>query len=194
MQAAMLRPLSIKEYLDGEEHGGIRHEYVAGQTYAMAGAKLRHNLIVQNLSSSLWQKTRGGDCQVLSSDMKVRVATADAFYYPDIVLRCGDTLPGDSLYLEDPCLIIEVLLASTANIDRREKLHAYQALPSLREYILVDSDSRSIELYRRRPEGWWYELLSEGEGDSLRFQCVDLTLSLAEVYAGVDLPQGEATA
>lgn len=192
MQAAMLRPLSIKEYLDGEEHAEIRHEYVAGQVYAMAGAKLRHNQIVGNLYGPLWQKTRGDDRQVLSSDMKVRVETVDAFYYPDIVLRCGDPLPGDSLYLEDPCLIIEVLSASTANIDRREKLHAYQALPGLREYVLVDSDSRSIELYRRRPEGWWYELLSEG--DSLRFQCVDLTLPLAEVYAGVDLPQGEATA
>ena len=78
MQAAMLRPLSIKEYLDGEEHAEIRHEYVAGRTYAMAGAKLHPNRIVQNLSASLWQKTRGGDCQVLSSAMKARVATGEA--------------------------------------------------------------------------------------------------------------------
>ncbi|XTI72139.1 Uma2 family endonuclease [Acidithiobacillus sp. AC3] len=162
MKVALLTPLPMQEYLEGEQRSDIRHEYVAGQVYAMAGAKLRHNAIVRNLAVSLGQHN-----------------------------RCGNPLPGDSLYLKDPCLIIEVLSESTANIDRREKLHAYQTLPSLREYILVDSDSRSIEVYRRRPEGWWHELLSEG--DRLHFHCVDLDLSLLEVYAGVDLPQGEAT-
>ncbi|MHB1202377.1 MAG: Uma2 family endonuclease [Acidithiobacillus sp.] len=192
MKAALLTPLPVEEYLEGEQRSEIRHEYVAGQVYAMAGAKLRHNAIVRNLAVLLGQHKKTF-CEFFIADMKVRVRSIDAFYYPDIVLRCGTPLPGDSLYLEDPCLVIEVLSASTANIDRREKLHAYQALPSLREYVLVDSDSRSIELYRRRPEGWWYELLGESEGDSLRFQCVDLALSLAEVYAGVDLPAAPVT-
>ncbi|OCX70447.1 hypothetical protein A6M27_11935 [Acidithiobacillus thiooxidans] len=108
MQIAMLRPLSGKEYLEGEERADIRHEYVAGQVYAMARAKLRHNQIAGNLYGLLWQKARGSHCQVLNSDMKVRVEAVDAFYYPDVVLRCGAPLSGDTLYLEDPCLIVEV--------------------------------------------------------------------------------------
>ena len=192
MKAALVTPLPMQEYLEGEQRSEIRHEYVAGQVYAMAGAKLRHNAIVRNLAISLGQYNKQAVCEFFIADMKVRTRALDAFYYPDIVLRCGNPLPGDSLYLEDPCLVIEVLSESTANIDRREKLHAYQTLSSLREYILVDSDSRSIEVYRRRSEGWWHELLSEG--DRLQFHCVDLDLSLMEVYAGVDLPQREATA
>ncbi|CDQ08757.1 protein of unknown function [Acidithiobacillus ferrivorans] len=94
MQVAMLRPLSVKEYLEGEERADIRHEYVAGQVYTMARAKLRHNQIAGNLCGLFWQKTRGSHCQVLNSDMKVRVEAVDAFYYPDVVLRCGVPLSG----------------------------------------------------------------------------------------------------
>ncbi|MBU2760673.1 Uma2 family endonuclease [Acidithiobacillus sulfurivorans] len=193
MQVAMLRPLSVKEYLEGEERADIRHEYVAGQVYAMAGAKLRHNQIAGNLYGLLWQKARGSHCQVLNSDMKVRVEAVDAFYYPDVALRCGAPLSGDTLYLEDPCLIVEVLSASTANVDRREKLQAYQTLPSLQEYVLVDSEKTVVEVFRRHPEGWWYELLNDPESDRLRCQCVDLALSVGDIYAGVDLPSALQT-
>lgn len=183
-----MKPLPVEEYLEGEQHSEIRHEYVAGQVYAMVGAKLRHNRIVQNLAALLWHKARGGPCEVLASDMKVRVNAHDAFYYPDVVVRCGAPLPGDTLYLEDPCLVIEVLSPGTAAIDRREKLFAYRTLPSLREYVLVDSESRAVEVWRRVPEGWLREILAEG--DSLRFDCVDASLPLETIYAGVTVPEG----
>lgn len=193
MQVAMLRPLSIKEYLEGEEQADMRHEYVAGQVYAMAGAKLRHNQIAGNVYGLLWQKTLGSHCQVLNSDMKVRVAAVDAFYYPDVVLRCGVPLSGETLYLEDPCLIVEVMSASTENVDRREKMQAYHSLPSLQEYVLVDSEKAVIEVFRRHPDGWWHELLNDPENDKACFQCVDLSFALADIYVGVDLPSALAT-
>ena len=78
-------------------------------------------------------------------------------------------------------------------MDRREKLQAYQTLPSLQEYVLVDSEKAVVEAFRRHPEGWWYELLNDPESDRLRLRCVDLALSVEDIYAGVDLPSALQT-
>ena len=177
-------PLAVDEYLRGEQDSPIRHEYVAGQTHAMAGADLAHNRISLNLAFHLRAATRGTPCAVFISDMKVRVTACEAFYYPDVMLSCE---PGyrDSLYQTAPCLIAEVLSPSTEAIDRREKLIAYRTLPSLRYYLLVAQDRRWVEVYTWQADGGWLHTV-QTDG-ALTFDCggLSLGLTLADLYEDV---------
>lgn len=183
MHHVRLTRLSADDYLEGELKSDIRHEYVDGEVYAMAGAGEAHNLIAGNVFSRLRVAMRGGPCRVFISDMKVRVAAWNAFYYPDILAVC-DSSDTQSYFKERPCLIVEVLSSSTEAIDRREKMLAYRTLTSLREYVLIAQDKRQIEVYRRDEDGAW-SLETLDEGDSLHLECVGATLSLDEVYEDV---------
>lgn len=125
--------LSVEDYLQGELRSDIRHEYVGGRIYAMVGASDVHNLVAMNLASALHQHLAGGRCQVFMSDMKLRlmVVGETIFYYPDIMVCC-EAADRDRYFREQPRVIVEVLSETTARIDRREKLSAYQCIPSLR--------------------------------------------------------------
>ena len=154
--------IDVDDYLHGEQESPIRHEYIAGQVYAMAGADEAHNRIAGNLFFHLRAATRGTTCAVFISDMKVRVAAHEAFYYRDVLLTCDPT-DRESLYKGAPCLIAEVLSPYTEMTDRREKLLAYRTLPSLRYYLLVAQDRRLVEVYRREGDcGWRHEVSDEG--------------------------------
>ncbi len=183
MQHASLKSLSVDDYLESEPKSDIRHEYVNGEVYAMAGAGEAHNLIAGNVFSRLRGAVRGGPCRVFISDMKVRVAEWNAFYYPDILVVC-DSSDTQSYFKERPCLIVEVLSPSTEGIDRREKLLAYRTLESLREYVLIAQDKRQVEVYRRAVDGTW-SLETLTDGDPLHLECAGATLSLDEVYEDV---------
>ncbi len=183
MRQARLPSLNADAYLAGELKSDIRHEFVNGEVYAMAGAGEAHNLIAGNVFTRLRGAARGGSCRVFISDMKVRVAAWNAFYYPDIVLTCdpSDTEP---YFKEHPCMIVEVLSPSTEGTDRREKMLAYRTLPSLREYVLISQDKRLIEVYRCDNDGAW-SVASLGEGDLLRLECAGVSMTLDEVYEDV---------
>jgi Uma2 family endonuclease len=183
--ALKLKPLSSEDYLELEAASAVKHEFVDGQVYALAGATDRHNRIVTNLTGHLWLATRRGPCRVYSSDMKLRIATgpSERFYYPDVMVTCSESDTHD-LYKVAPCLIAEVTSPSTAATDRREKLMAYQSLPELRDYLIVSAEERAVERYRRDPEeGWWYHEYRE-EG-TLKLPYPNLTLTLDDVYEGV---------
>lgn len=183
MPQVRLSSLNADDYLKGELKSDIRHEFVNGEVYAMAGAGEAHNLIAGNVFSRLHGAARGGPCRVFISDMKVRVAAWNAFYYPDILLTC-DPSDTQSYFKERPCLIVEVLSPSTEGIDRREKMLAYRTLPSLREYVLISCDKRLIEVYWcGEGEAWSVETLEEG--DLLHLECVGATMTLDEVYEDV---------
>ncbi len=174
------------DYLEGEKNSTVRHEFVDGEVYAMAGAGEAHNLIAGNVFARLRSAVRGGPCRVFISDMKLHVAAWNAFYYPDVMVVCNaeDT---HTHYKESPSVIVEVLSDSTAGIDRREKLLAYRTLASLREYVLIAQDQRQIDIYRRAPDdadGAWL-LESLGEGDLLQLDSVGVGMSMAEVYEDV---------
>jgi Uma2 family endonuclease len=176
--------ISVDDYLAGEKDGEVRHEYVAGQVYAMTGASDRHALIVNALAFALTPAARMKRCQLFTNDMKVYVHQAgeDAFYYPDLVLPCDPDDRAD-YYCQRPCLIVEVLSESTERIDRREKLFAYTAgLPSLREYLLVAQDRRQVDIYRRGDDDWMHETVTEGH---IRLDCLDMDLPVAAIYEDV---------
>ncbi len=182
-QTARHHRVSVEDYLTGEKDGEVRHEYVAGQVYAMTGASARHALIVNALAFALTPAARSHGCQLFTNDMKVHVRTAgeDAFYYPDLVLSC-DPEDRAEYYRERPCLLVEVLSEATERIDRREKRYAYTTLPSLREYVLVSQDAPHIEIYRRTNDDWAHEVIDEG---NFRLDCLDLEVPLQAVYQDV---------
>lgn len=123
--------------------------------------------------------------------MKVSIAAANAYYYPDVVVSCAaeDRAPDSpSDYLQAPALIVEVLSPCTATTDRREKLLNYRKLPCLQEYVLVDQERQWIELYRRDVDGWLHQTATAGEHLHLHLQSVGLTLAAADIYEDADVP------
>lgn len=178
--------LSVEDYLHGESTSPVRHEYLAGQIFAMVGATLAHNLIAMNLGSAMHTHLRGTPCRVMLNDMKVRVKSGgfEAFYYPDVVVNC-EKKPHDTLYIEHPKLIVEVLSASTAPIDQREKKVAYQTLDSLQEYALVAQAGRRVDIYRRDSGNTWNITVYEQDGP-VEFASIGLEMTMEDIYSGLD--------
>lgn len=180
--ASPRRFLSIEDYLAGEQRGETRHEYIDGKVYAMTGASDRHGLIVNAIAYALTPAARRKGCQLFTSDMKVRLEINGRthFYYPDLLLSC-DPADRETYYRQSPCMLIEVLSASTERIDRREKLLAYLTLPSLQTYLLVEQHTQGVELYRRS-NGWQVEDITQGD---IPLECLDIALPIADIYADV---------
>ena len=178
--------LNIDDYLDGEQHSEIRHEYIDGQVYAMAGGTRRHNRIALNISSDLQQGLEGGPCQTYINDVKVRIRHLglDSFYYPDVMVGC-DPSDDHDLYLEKPSTLFEVLSESTERIDRQEKFHAYRSLSSLMEYVLVSQERMEVTLARREND-WQAEIIT-GEDATLALPSLGQSLALSRIYRNIDL-------
>lgn len=187
-QPRKVQILSEEAYLASEDSAAVRHEYVDGQVFAMAGAGERHNRIVTNLAFHLRGPARGGPCGVYANDMKLRLEWRKSFYYPDVMLAC-DQDDGHDLYKERPCLVAEVLSPSTETTDRREKLNAYQSLPSLRYILLVSSSRSEVEYYLRNAAGEWETARLE-ENEVLVVECGSYraALSLEDIYEDVVFP------
>ena len=178
-----LKPyLSVEDYLAGERDGEIRHEYGAGEAYAMTGASDRHGLLAGAFFAQMYPHSRQKRCQLFMADMKVRIDEKrdSFFYYPDLLLSCDPDDRESAYYRRRPCLIVEIASPSTFRIDRREKFFAYRTLPSLREYVLVHQDTPQIEVFRY-PEDE-HDIYTEG---TFRLECLDMALSVESVYADV---------
>jgi Uma2 family endonuclease len=173
--------ISVEDYLQGELVSEIKHEYIDGYVYAMAGASTNHGRIASNVSGELRQHLKNLPCDVLIADFKVNV-NRRKFFYPDVVVIC-DHDNGDDYYTEKPLLIVEVLSSSTQRKDRTLKRLAYQSLPSLQEYVLIEQDFVDVEVSRRSAnwDSHHYFL-----GDEIYFESVDLTLPVTEIYRRVD--------
>lgn len=180
--------ITEQDYLEGEKIAEVRHEYVDGVVYAMAGTSLRHNDIAINITSLLRPLTRGTPCKVNASDLKVRAQRSKAYYYPDVIVGCQRDST-DSHFLEKPCLIVEVTSKSTEWKDFTEKLIAYQRLASLQVYLIVAQDQPQVTLFYRDAEGAWDVTRFDDLEQTLTLPCPECTLSLADIYEGVDFTQ-----
>lgn len=187
MKPQRLPLLSVSEYLALEEAGNARHEYVNGRIFAMTGGSKAHNIISLNIALALRSGLKGSGCSVFMSDVKVRVVASNSFYYPDVIVDCSRS-DLDGVYVEAPTTIFEVLSKSTAQTDRREKLIAYQNIPSLKEYVIVHQSRKRLEVYRRDESGWSVEEI-DSDGALVVAACSQqpVTLSIDEIYAGIDL-------
>jgi len=172
--------ISEQDYLEGEKISEIKHEYIDGNVYAMAGASKNHQRIIANLARHLGNYLNGSPCEVFFSDIKVRVDTKK-YFYPDIIVVCEND-DEDAYYTESPRIIVEVLSSSTRKFDHTLKRQFYQTLPSLEEYILIEQDFVQVAVYRKA-DSWqsnFYYL-----GDTVTFQSLDFSLSVAEIYQHV---------
>jgi Uma2 family endonuclease len=190
MEAPRPEPISVEEYLRREAHSTVRHEYVGGLLYAMAGASERHVLICTNLIIELGLRARRTTCRVLANDMLVQAA-ADHFYYRDIVIVC-DPADNAPLVKRNPSLIIEVLSPTTETVDKREKLFMYRQLPSLQTYLIVDRDTGSVDRWWRDVDGAWRHTELRDAG-AVPLGCLPGALTLDAIYAEVFVRTAENT-
>jgi Uma2 family endonuclease len=177
--------LSEAEYLELEESSPLKHEYVDGEVFALAGATQRHNAIATNILVELALGARGSSCQARGSDQRLRIGAGErvVYYYPDVQLVC-DPSDNEPNFVERPCLIVEIESEGTREIDHREKLMAYRALPSVQAYLIVSQTERRIERHFRDEHGAWWK--TEGRGHaSIPVPCTGGTLDLDAVYANV---------
>ncbi|MBE9126746.1 MULTISPECIES: Uma2 family endonuclease [unclassified Coleofasciculus] len=173
------------EYLQLEEQSPVKHEYIDGQIYAMAGASDPHVTIAGNVFALLRSHVRGSGCRVYISDMKAQIESLNRFYYPDVMVTCDPRDQETSTYKRFPTLIIEVLSDSTEAFDRGDKFVDYQALDSLREYILINTKRQRVESFRRNEAGLWVLQFYTPEQTSFRLDSIDFEGTLEALYEDV---------
>jgi Uma2 family endonuclease len=172
-------------YLAWEDQQAEKHEYLRGEVFAMVGARREHVVVSGNLYAAFKQRLRGGPCQAYVSDLKLRVESVDAFFYPDVMVSCDPLDHAAGQFIAHPTLIVEVLSESTAAFDRGDKFAAYRTLPSLQEYVLVDIPSRRVESFRRTPDRDWlfHEHLPD-LGDC-HFPALGVSIPFDEIFENV---------
>jgi len=172
-------------YLAWEAEQAEKHEYIDGEVLAMAGASIAHVKITLNLVVALRSHLRGSPCSVLASDAKLRVEADNAFFYPDVFVTCSAADRAQPQVQSEPCLIAEVLSPSTAAYDRGEKFAAYRKLPSLQEYVLIDSERMAVEVFRRNTAGHWELHPFDAPGQPITLESVELHMPLETLYEDV---------
>ena len=173
------------EYLHLEAQSNVKHEYIDGQIYAMAGASDSHVTIALNLATLLRSHVRGSGCRVYISDMKARIEALNRFYYPDILVTCDPRDLETSTYKQFPTLIVEVLSDSTEAFDRGDKFADYQSLESLREYVLINTKRQRVECCRRSDEGLWVLQFYTPAQTSFRLDSIGFEGTLDLLYEDV---------
>ncbi|MFN6563302.1 MAG: Uma2 family endonuclease [Nostoc sp. ChiSLP01] len=180
--------ISPEEYLESEKVSEIKHEYIDGQVYAMAGASDGHVTVSMNVSMLLRNHLRGSGCRVYMLDMKAQIDVINRYFYPDVMVTC-DTRDREFEYFKCyPCLVVEVLSESTEGYDRGKKFASYRHLESLQEYVLISPDRMSVECFRRNEEGHWV-LYPYEKGEEVYLASVDFRCAIAEIYEDVTLLQ-----
>ena len=184
---AMTQPkLTLEQYLAWEDEQPEKHEFYRGEVFAMVGARRVHGTVIGNLEFEFRLRLKGSPCQVFHEGMKVQIGE-DTVLYPDVFVTCDKTDLATERIFTAPTLVVEVLSPSTQAYDRSQKFSLYRRMPSLKEYIVVDPDTRRVEGFTRRVDGLWvlHDMSDEG---SLVAASLDLRVPLADVFAGVDPP------
>jgi len=181
--------MSIEAYLEMENAADGKHEYYRGEIFARPGAKVTHNIITGNLFGELGQKLKGKKYSLFNCDQRIHIPSNTLFTYPDISIIRGEiiTLNDEDYNVLNPTVIIEVLSRSTKNYDRGEKFKLYRDIASLKEYILVDSESAHIEIFRLNENGRWELEEYNSLAGTVVIKAIDETILLSEVYDDVSV-------
>lgn len=175
--------LSLKEFLDWENAQEGRNEYYRGEVFSMVGARRVHGIVCLNVASALKQQLKGSPCAVFMENMKVQI-NDDALFYPDVFVTCDAADLSTDYIFRAPTVIVEVLSETTQAYDRGVKFATYRQIPQLREYLLIDPDTRSVELFRRGADGLF--TLHDFTGVSIySLTSIDCILDQDEVFEGV---------
>jgi phenylacetic acid degradation protein len=181
------RMFTKEDYWLLEAGSNQKHEYYKGEIFLMSGARAGHNTIMVNLIGEIRSRLKDKPCQVFPSEMRVCVDANSLITYPDISIVCGEPvfLTDTEMELTNPAVIIEILSRSTKDYDRNEKFRLYQDLPSLREYVLVDSLSISVEHFSMDATGGWIVRKQDRPEEVLEIGTAGVSLPLADIYEKV---------
>ncbi len=186
--AASRHTMSASEFLTWDATVTERHEFVAGEVFAMAGAEDRHVTVALNVAMALRQHLSGTPCRTYMSDMKLHVAAAASYFYPDVMVTCNEADHTSPLIKSAPVLVVEVLSPGTAAYDRGEKFAHYRRVESLQEYMLVDIDTRRTDVYRKGTDGLWV-LHPLDAGHTVHLASVALEIPADVLFAEVEPPK-----
>ncbi len=181
--------ISPDEYLEMDSAAEERNEYYDGLVLAMSGASTEHNVLNRNLIGILYSHLKGKECEVLPSHMRVSTPGRENYMYPDVSIVCGKRELENNKFdtLTNPSVIFEILSPSTMGADKGRKFFFYKLIPSLKEYIMIDSKKRHITISRQQPDGAWkFEELDETAAE-LVIQTIQFNLSINELYDGTTL-------
>lgn len=179
--------MTVEQYFEWEAQQDIRHEYAEGEVFAMTGGTIPHNDIALNFYRAMYPHVRARSCRTNVADVKVQV-TPTIYFYPDLVVSCDERDRTAIKLIQFPKLIVEVLSPSTEADDRGRKFTQYRTIPSLQEYVLVDSEQMSVECYRRG-EGRLWLLAPYSAGDTISLESVAFTCAIELLYEDVQLAQ-----
>jgi Uma2 family endonuclease len=179
--------ISPQDYLEQERHRPIKHEYLDGEVYAMAGTTKAHNLISLNLAILLRTALSRSRCQTFMADVKVEIDNQKYYFYPDLVVTCDDDDEMNAHAIAYPKVIIEVLSASTESFDRGKKFQCYRTIPGLQDYILVSSQTYLVEVFHRTQGDRWLLDTYQGIEAIARIESLNLDAPLTDIYASLDL-------
>ncbi len=185
-----LKYYTASEYLAFERTSETKHEFYKGEIFDMSGASLGHNHIQINLVGEVRTFLKGKSCNVFGSDLRIHIPSNSLYTYPDAIIICGKPEMLDEAFdtVLNPTVIVEILSPSTQRYDRGEKFMLYRSIPSLQEFIVVDSENIAVEHYKRNEDNTW--LLQEWKEitDILTIATIGFALPLNELYSGVNLP------
>jgi Uma2 family endonuclease len=178
--------MSIEEYLEWEPYQDVRYEYINGEVLAMTGGTIPHNDIALNLYRNLYPHLHSRGCRINVSDVKVQVSSKSPYYYPDVIVSCDPQDLNARKFIQSPKLIVEVLSPGTSAKDRGEKFTSYLKMPTLQEYILIDSETISVERYCRGEGRMWlyYPYVAT---DIITLSSIEFEFPIELLYEGVAL-------
>jgi Uma2 family endonuclease len=176
--------MTAAEYLEWEAKQELRHEYIDGEIVAMTGGTIPHNDIALTFYRALYPHLRQRGCRVNVSDVKVQASKNTRYFYPDLVVTCNAEDLKSRDFIQHPKVIIEVLSPSTASYDRTKKLKYYRQIPSLQEYVLVDSEEIAVEVYHRGEGKMWY-YFEYATGDAIALESIEFECPIEFLYEGV---------
>jgi Uma2 family endonuclease len=174
---------TLSEYLAFEASSNVKHEYLDGQIYAMAGGTPTHAALAAGIVGQLYAQLRGTPCRPHSSDLRVRVTATGLLTYPDVTVVCGarELDREDAMAITNPAVIVEVLSRSTEEYDRGDKFTHYKQIASLRGYVLVSQGERSVEIWTRGAHDTW-TVRTAADGETAELTSIAAQLNVRELY------------
>lgn len=188
MSASARKVWTQQEFFDWAETREERYEFDGTVPVAMTGSSLNHNTISLNIVSALRQRLRGSDCRAFGIDAAI-VTAGDAVRYPDALVTCSP-VPGTSRIVPNPVIVFEVLSPTSGRVDRIVKLREYQAVESIRRYVIVESNGAGLTVLEKRDDGHW-AAAALTNADMLPMPEIGAEIPVAEFYLGVELPADE---
>ena len=186
----MAQPLKKKEYYTKQEYlemeslAEYKSEYYNGEIFAMSGGSPKHSTICFNMIRELGEAIYTKDCTGFESNMKLEIAEADAFVYPDAMVVCGEVeLAGHTNdVITNPVLIVEVLSPGTESFDRGKKFEYYRNISSLKEYVIVSQNEPMVESYFKQDKNTWIYMVAQGLDKTIIFKSLEYEIVLEKIY------------